>query len=41
MRGSDHDRALREFKINSHGVNVSKPFSGFQGIVTGIPRKSR
>ena len=41
MRGSDHDRALREFKINSHGIKVSKPFSGFQGIVTGVPRKSR
>jgi circadian clock protein KaiC len=45
MRGSDHDRALREFTINSHGIKLSKPFSGFQGVVTGIPftipRKSR
>jgi circadian clock protein KaiC len=39
MRGSDHDQALREFKINSHGVEVSKPFLGFQGIMTGIPRR--
>jgi len=41
MIGSDHDRALREFMINSHGIKVSKPFSGFHGIVTGIPRKGR
>jgi circadian clock protein KaiC len=41
MRGSDHDRALREFTINSHGIKLSKPFSGFQGVVTGIPRRSR
>jgi circadian clock protein KaiC len=41
MRGSDHDRALREFKTSPHGIKLSKPFSGFQGIVTGIPQKSR
>ena len=41
MRGSDHDPALREFHINSHGIKLSKPFSGFQGVVTGIPRRSR
>jgi circadian clock protein KaiC len=39
MRGSDHDKAFREFHINSHGVKLSKPFSGFQGVVTGIPRR--
>ena len=41
MRGSDHDKAFREFHISSHGIKPSKPFSGFQGIVTGIPRKIR
>lgn len=41
MRGSAHDRTLREFHVNSHGIKVSKPFSGFQGVVTGIPRRSR
>jgi len=40
MRGSDHDRALREFTINSQGIKLSEPFSGFEGVVTGIPRKS-
>jgi circadian clock protein KaiC len=40
MRGSDHDRALREYHINSHGIKLSKPFSGFQGVVTGIPRRN-
>ncbi|MGA2627261.1 MAG: ATPase domain-containing protein [Candidatus Bathyarchaeia archaeon] len=41
MRGSDHDRALREFHSTSHGIKLSKPFSGFQGVVTGIPRRNR
>jgi len=41
MRGSGHDRVLREYTINSHGIKLSKPFSGFQGIVTGMPRRSR
>ena len=41
MRGSGHDLSLREFKINSHGIRLSKPFVGFHGVVTGIPRKSR
>ena len=41
MRGSDHDKAFREFHISSHGIKLSKPFSGFQGIVTGIPRRIR
>jgi circadian clock protein KaiC len=41
MRGSAHDQALREFKIDSQGIKLSKPFSGLQGIVTGIPHRSR
>jgi circadian clock protein KaiC len=39
LRGSDHDKRLREFEITSEGIRVAKPFSGFEGIVTGSPRK--
>jgi circadian clock protein KaiC len=41
MRGSAHDQAVRDFQITSRGIKVAKPFSGFQGVVTGVPRKSR
>jgi circadian clock protein KaiC len=39
LRGSDHDKRLREFEITSEGIRVAKPFVGFEGIVTGSPRK--
>jgi circadian clock protein KaiC len=39
LRGSDHDKALREFKITSQGITVAKPFTGFESIITGLPRR--
>ncbi len=39
MRGSDHDMRLREFKINSQGIKIAQPFSGYEGVITGTPRK--
>jgi len=39
LRGSDHDKALREFKITSQGITVAKPFTGFESITTGVPRR--
>lgn len=39
MRGSDHDKGLREFEITSRGVRVANPFSDFEGILTGAPRR--
>ena len=39
LRGSDHDKALREFKITSQGITVAKPFTGFESIITGVPRR--
>ena len=39
LRGSEHDKHLREFEITSSGIKVAKPFVGFEGIVTGSPRK--
>jgi len=40
LRGSDHDKRLREFEITSEGIKVANPFRGFEGIITGSPRKA-
>lgn len=39
MRGSDHDKQLREFEITPNGVKISAPFSNYEGIISGSPRK--
>jgi circadian clock protein KaiC len=41
LRGSDHDKRLREFDITSEGIKVAKPFRGFEGVITGSPRKTQ
>lgn len=35
MRGSQHDRSIREFTIDSHGMHVNEPFYGVSGILSG------
>jgi len=39
MRGSDHDKRLREYEITSNGVKVAAPFSGYEGIMSGSARR--
>ena len=39
MRGSDHDKRLREFVITSEGIKVSSPFEMYEAILTGSPRR--
>ena len=39
MRGSDHDKRLREYEITSKGLKVAAPFSGYEGIMSGSARK--
>ena len=39
MRGSDHHKDLREYEITSQGIKVSTAFSGYEGLMTGIPRR--
>jgi len=41
MRGSDHDKRLREFEITSHGIEIQNPFTNYEGILTGSPRRSQ
>ena len=33
MRGSDHDKALREFWVDDTGLNIGKPFAGVTGLM--------
>jgi circadian clock protein KaiC len=40
MRGSDHDKRLREYDITSRGIEVSAPFSNYEGLMTGTPRRT-
>jgi circadian clock protein KaiC len=39
MRGSDHDKRLREYEITSSGMKVFAPFEQYQGLFTGSPTK--
>ncbi len=35
MRGSSHDKLIREFKIDSSGMHIGKPFRNVGGILEG------
>jgi circadian clock protein KaiC len=35
MRGSMHDRDIREFRIDSSGMHIGEPFRSVAGILTG------
>ncbi len=39
MRGSNHDKGLKEFEITPQGVKVANTFSDYEGIMTGAPRR--
>jgi len=39
MRGSDHDKGIRQFEITSRGIEVHAPFEGREGILSGSPRR--
>ena len=39
MRGSDHDKRLREYDITSQGFKVASPFTQYEGILAGMPRR--
>jgi circadian clock protein KaiC len=40
MRGSDHDKSLREYEITPTGVKVRASFKDYQGLMTGSPTRS-
>jgi circadian clock protein KaiC len=39
MRGSNHDKRIRQFEITSRGIQVHAPFEGCEGIMSGSPRR--
>ena len=39
MRGSNHDKGIRQYEITSRGIEVRAPFEGREGIMSGSPRQ--
>ncbi len=39
LRGSDHDKTIREFDIGAQGMEVHARFEDQEGIFTGTPRR--
>ncbi len=39
-RGSEHDKAVREFKITSDGITIMDKFEGQEGVLSGKPTRS-
>ena len=39
MRGSNHDKGIRQYEITSRGVELRAPFEGREGILSGSPRR--
>jgi circadian clock protein KaiC len=39
MRGSDHARDIREFRVTAHGIEVQDKFAGREGLMSGSPRQ--
>jgi circadian clock protein KaiC len=38
MRGSIHDKRMREFTIDQNGMHLGRPFSNVTGILAGAPK---
>lgn len=39
MRGSDHDKQLREYAITPEGFKIEGGFSNYEGLMSGSPRR--
>lgn len=37
MRGSQHDKQIREFTISNDGLHIGRPFTNVQNIILGVP----
>ena len=40
LRGSDHAKDIRQFRVTAHGIEVQTRFEGQEGIMSGSPRRS-
>ena len=39
MRGSDHDKALKEYEIAPNGIRMLQSIPGYEGIMSGTPTR--
>jgi circadian clock protein KaiC len=39
LRGSDHAKDIRQFRITDHGIEILSRFEGQEGIMSGSPRR--
>ena len=39
MRGSDHEKDIRQFEVTDHGIEVQSRFEGREGIMSGSPHR--
>ena len=40
MRGGNHSRDIREYEITAQGVVIGERLSGYNHLITGIPRRA-
>jgi circadian clock protein KaiC len=40
LRGSNHDKDIRQFKIGPQGIEVQAKFEGREGIMSGSPHRT-
>jgi|Deesub1362A_J573_1020465.scaffolds.fasta_scaffold00166_53 circadian clock protein KaiC len=40
MRNSDHDKEIREYIISDRGIEIRLPFTKYESVLSGTPRKS-
>jgi circadian clock protein KaiC len=36
-RGGEHERTIREFRLQSGGIRVGEPLRAFRGVLSGLP----
>ena len=41
MRGGDHCKDIREYEVTAKGITIGKRLEGYEGLVTGIPTRSK
>jgi circadian clock protein KaiC len=39
MRGGAHSHDIREYEITNKGVEIGKRLTGYEHLITGIPRR--
>ena len=37
-RSGDHERTIREMRIEQGGITVGEPLTNFHGVLTGVPQ---